>query len=162
MPAARQARISAETVLADTRVIAIDQPADQGATPARPNHRRATTVTLEVTPGHAERVEVATRLGHLSLAVVAVAPTTNRTAASGGHDASPTAPTTRQWITWAERCVRPRLRGILQRRRCRTSCMSTVGPPIARRTISDEASATCICSSLIGMAHQAALAAAVP
>jgi pilus assembly protein CpaB len=71
-------RISGETVLHDVRVIAIDQDLTQGATPgaipgggapnSRPTNR---TVTLEVTPTGAERVAVATRLGKLSLSVIA-------------------------------------------------------------------------------------------
>jgi pilus assembly protein CpaB len=62
-------RIAAETVLTDTRVIAIDQQLAQGATPGATDNKPATTVTLEVTTSQAERVEVATRLGRLSLVV---------------------------------------------------------------------------------------------
>jgi pilus assembly protein CpaB len=71
-------RIAGETVLHDVRVIAVDQDLTQGATPGaipgggQPNARPTSrTVTLEVTPGDAERVAVATRLGKLSLSVVA-------------------------------------------------------------------------------------------
>ena len=61
-------RIAAETVLKDVRVIAIDQQLVQGgnSSSGEPTSR---TVTLEVTPEDVERVAVATKLGHLSLAV---------------------------------------------------------------------------------------------
>ena len=62
-------RISAETVLHAARVIAIDQELVQGAAPGSPSARTAHTVTLEVTARQAERVQVATRIGDLSLAV---------------------------------------------------------------------------------------------
>jgi len=65
-------RIAAEIVLRDVRVIATGQQLVQGtvtqnggAAPPPP----ATTVTLEVTPDQAERCEVATHLGPLSLVV---------------------------------------------------------------------------------------------
>jgi pilus assembly protein CpaB len=69
-------RVSGETVLHDVRVLAIDRQLIQGATSESPESQAARTVTLEVTPADAERVVVATRLGHLSLSVVAVAQTT--------------------------------------------------------------------------------------
>jgi pilus assembly protein CpaB len=64
-------RVAAETVLADVRVIAIDQLLARGVAPAAdPAGAGASrTVTFEVTPLQAERVAVATRLGRLSLAV---------------------------------------------------------------------------------------------
>lgn len=65
LPAGR--RVAAETVLADARVIAIDQQIMQGAM-SRPGIP-AKTVTLEVTEDQAERISVAMRLGRLSLAV---------------------------------------------------------------------------------------------
>jgi pilus assembly protein CpaB len=71
VPPAR--RISGETVLHDVRVLAIDRQLIQGATSESPESQSAKTVTLEVTPPDAERVMVASRLGHLSLSVVAVA-----------------------------------------------------------------------------------------
>ncbi len=46
------------------------QGATAGAMPAN-RHSSGRTVTLEVTPANAERVAVATRLGHLSLSVIA-------------------------------------------------------------------------------------------
>ncbi len=64
-------RISAEPVLHAARVIAIDQELVQGATPGSATSHTAHTVTLEVTPQQAERVQVATRIGELSLAVCA-------------------------------------------------------------------------------------------
>lgn len=65
-------RVAAETLVAAVRVIAIDQQLLQGATsPAAAP--QVHTVTLEVTPEQAERIAVATRLGHLSLDVRAAA-----------------------------------------------------------------------------------------
>jgi pilus assembly protein CpaB len=65
-------RIAGETVLHNVRVIAIDQELMQGATAATTgtNYNASRTVTLEVSPANAERVAVATRLGHLSLSVI--------------------------------------------------------------------------------------------
>lgn len=82
IPASR--RVSGETVLHDVRVLAIDRQLVQGATSESPESQTVRTVTLEVTPPDAERVVVAERLGHLSLAVVAVAPTTTRADAASG------------------------------------------------------------------------------
>ena len=68
VPAARRA--SAETVMGDVRVIAIDQQLMQGGTGASAEQGGNThTVTLEVTEEQAERVALAARLGHLSLIV---------------------------------------------------------------------------------------------
>jgi pilus assembly protein CpaB len=67
LPAAHRA--SAETVLGDVRVIAIDQQLMQGATGNSPDQGTTHTVTLEVTEAQAERVALAGRLGHLSLIV---------------------------------------------------------------------------------------------
>jgi pilus assembly protein CpaB len=64
-------RIAAETILADTRVIAIDQQIVQGVAPDGAP-RNARTVTLEVPPNDAERVSVAMRVGRLSLSVRSV------------------------------------------------------------------------------------------
>ena len=68
-------RIAGETVLHNLRVIATDQELMQGATPGamptNPGSSPGRTVTLEVSPENAERVAVATRLGHLSLSVIA-------------------------------------------------------------------------------------------
>lgn len=87
LPAGR--RFAAETVLADARVIAIDQQLIQGATGEAPDANRAVrTVTLETTPRHAERVAVAVRLGRLSVVV---------RSASETPDAVPLAPA----VTWA-------------------------------------------------------------
>lgn len=67
-------RIAGETVLHNVRVIAIDQDLMQGATALSATTvggvPQSRTVTLEVTPENAERVAVATRLGHLSLSVI--------------------------------------------------------------------------------------------
>ncbi|WP_158744285.1 Flp pilus assembly protein CpaB [Acidisphaera sp. L21] len=66
LPPAR--RVAAETVLADVRVIAIDQLLARGVAPTE-NNGGGRTVTLEVTTSQAERIAVANRLGKLSLAV---------------------------------------------------------------------------------------------
>jgi pilus assembly protein CpaB len=62
-------RASAETVLGDVRVIAIDQQLMQGATGASVDQATTHTVTLEVTELQAGRIALAARLGHLSLIV---------------------------------------------------------------------------------------------
>ena len=81
-------RVAAETILRDVRVIAIDQQIGQGgAHGPTEGDGVAKTVTLEVTPANAESVQVAARLGRLSL--------TLRAAAAGPGDTS--APGT----TWA-------------------------------------------------------------
>jgi pilus assembly protein CpaB len=67
LPASRRA--SAEAVLGDVRVIAIDQQLMQGATGSGPEQGTTHTVTLEVTATQAERLALAERLGHLSLIV---------------------------------------------------------------------------------------------
>ncbi len=68
-------RIAGETVLHNVRVIAIDQELLQGesagSTPGNASASQTRTVTLEVSPDNAERVAVATRIGHLSLSVIA-------------------------------------------------------------------------------------------
>jgi pilus assembly protein CpaB len=62
--------VSSETVLANVRIIAVDQDIAQGG---RANSTAAghvgTTVTLQTTVDQAERLAVAGQLGHLSLAV---------------------------------------------------------------------------------------------
>lgn len=60
-------RVAAETVLRNTRVIAIDQQLVQGAAPSGDGQSR--TVTLEVGAEQAERLSVAMRLGRLSLSL---------------------------------------------------------------------------------------------
>jgi pilus assembly protein CpaB len=65
-------RIAAEVVLQDVRVIATGQQLVQGQVTTDPSKAPpppATTVTLEVTADQAERCEVATHLGPLSLVV---------------------------------------------------------------------------------------------
>jgi pilus assembly protein CpaB len=61
-------RVAAETVLADVRVIAIDQQLVQGPE-ANGTGAHGRTVTLEVTQEQAQKVSVAVRLGKLSLIV---------------------------------------------------------------------------------------------
>lgn len=92
LPAAH--RVAGETVLADLRVIAIDQTLVQGAASLESGPERGSrTVTLEVTPEQAERVAVAARLGRLALAVRAAlgaeAPPVSRTPLTWGGDVSP-------------------------------------------------------------------------
>jgi pilus assembly protein CpaB len=69
-------RVLSETVLANVRVIAIDQQIVQGA-PAGASEagKLARTVTLEVTPEQANKVTVAEQLGHLALAIRAATDT---------------------------------------------------------------------------------------
>jgi pilus assembly protein CpaB len=68
LPAAHRA--SAEAVLGDVRVIAIDQQLMQGGTGSTTEQGgNMHTVTLEVTEAQAQRVTLAERLGHLSLIV---------------------------------------------------------------------------------------------
>lgn len=62
-------RASAETVLSDVRVIAIDQQMMQGTSGTAAEQSATHTVTLEATEAQAERVALANRLGHLSLIV---------------------------------------------------------------------------------------------
>jgi pilus assembly protein CpaB len=62
-------RFAAETVLQNVRVIAIDRLLVEGADAAAPDPQGARTVTLEVTAEQAERVQVAERIGRLSLTV---------------------------------------------------------------------------------------------
>jgi pilus assembly protein CpaB len=85
LPASRRA--SAEAVLDDVRVIAIDQQLMQGAVGTSAEQATTHTVTLEVTPAQAERVTLAERLGHLSLSVRAA-------------DAPPDAPGAKSLTTW--------------------------------------------------------------
>jgi pilus assembly protein CpaB len=81
-------QVAAETVLSNTRVIAVDQQLMQGAVTSADS--QAKTVTLEVTEDQAERVSVATRLGRLSLSV---------RSADGTHRTAQ--PTTGSGTTWA-------------------------------------------------------------
>jgi pilus assembly protein CpaB len=64
-------RVAGETLMDDVRVIAVDQQLVQGAQSGANGQVGGgnRTVTLEVSPVDAERIEVAARLGRLSLAV---------------------------------------------------------------------------------------------
>lgn len=88
-------RVSAETVLHDGRVLAIDRQLMQGATSESPEAAMARTVTLEVTPAEAERVAVAVKLGHLSLSVVAVPQASN-----SGSETDPAPSQSGNGVTW--------------------------------------------------------------
>ncbi len=83
-------RISAETILTNVRVIAIDQQLVQGGTPGNGGSQNR-TVTLECNPEDVQRVSVAMRLGRLSLSVRAVAPdeTAGANPTSPGNVAAP-------------------------------------------------------------------------
>ncbi len=82
-------RIAAETVLQNALVIAIDQQLVQGAVPGAAEGKTARTVTLEVTGQQAERIQVAARIGRLSLAV--------RSAEQASRSAATTHATTPVW-----------------------------------------------------------------
>lgn len=77
-------RVSAETILTNVRVIAIDQQLVQGGAPG-PEGSQNRTVTLECHPEDVQRVSVAMRLGRLSLSVRAVSSDDG----SGANPASP-------------------------------------------------------------------------
>lgn len=81
-PAGR--RVVAETVLWNVRVIAIDQQLAQGMSGVSGEAAPARTVTLEVSSEHAEHVQVATRLGRLSLVVRSAEPGTAAEAHTNG------------------------------------------------------------------------------
>ena len=98
VPPAR--RVSAETVLHDVRVLAIDRQLIQGATSESPESQAVRTVTLEVTPADAERVVVGAKLGHLSLSVVAFAQATGQPAAIAGPENAAPSPRPGNGITW--------------------------------------------------------------
>jgi pilus assembly protein CpaB len=74
-----------QTVLADVRVIAVDQEIVQGASPtAGVTGRLARTVTLEVSGNDAERLSVAQGLGRISLAIRAADNSATPRPAGGG------------------------------------------------------------------------------
>lgn len=93
-------RVSGETVLHDVRVIAIDRQLMQGATSESPESQAVRTVTLEVAPSDAERIAVATRLGRLSLSVVAVEQGARRTAVAGSRGPDAASSQTGNGVTW--------------------------------------------------------------
>ena len=62
-------RVAAQTVQHNARVIAIDQQLVQGGLPGGAEGNGARTVTIEVTPEQVQRVQVAARIGRLSLSV---------------------------------------------------------------------------------------------
>jgi len=68
--------VVSETVLEDARVTAVDQDIARGALPSVPAaaaRRVARSVTLQISAGDADKLAVAQHLGHLSLAVRAIA-----------------------------------------------------------------------------------------
>lgn len=90
-------RIAAETVMQDALVIAIDRLMVQGAAPDAPEPAAPRTVTLEVSNAEVARIQVAARIGRLSLAV--------RSADMPGDPAEPAAPV---WAGDVSRALRPR------------------------------------------------------
>lgn len=78
-------RVAAETVLRDARVIAIDQLLAGGLPPVGLEKESNRTVTLEVNAADAEKVQVAVRIGRLSLVV--------RSAEAGGVQDAVNGPT---------------------------------------------------------------------
>ena len=85
--------ITSQTVLSNVRVIAVDQDIAQGA-PASGSAtgKLASTVTIQATTEQAERLAVGLHLGHLSLAVRAIADddgTADRAITVSGTDVSP-------------------------------------------------------------------------
>jgi pilus assembly protein CpaB len=94
-------RIVAETVVSDVRVIAIDQRMVEGAANSGPAPE-ARTVTLEVNKTDAQGVQVAVRLGRLSLSV---------RPADGGADSGPAGSPI--GTTWASD-ISPALAGDMQ------------------------------------------------
>jgi pilus assembly protein CpaB len=88
-------RVAAQTVLSDTRVIAIDQQLVQGQLPDGVPPPANRTATLEVTASQVERILVAVKLGHLSLSVLsAQRPPEDPAAASSAAHPPPS-------VTWA-------------------------------------------------------------
>ena len=67
-------RVAGETLMEDVRVIAVDQQLVQGAQAGAGGGAGNRTITLEVSPVDAERIEVGARLGRLSLTVHPAAP----------------------------------------------------------------------------------------
>lgn len=108
IPASR--RVSGETILHNVRVIAIDRQLVQGATSESPQGQVERTVTLEVTPADAARVAVAARLGRLSLAVVAAAPSIGVTASASSTEPAAATERANPGVVWGGD-VSPALRG---------------------------------------------------
>jgi len=94
--APRGRRIAGETVLHSVRVIAIDQQLVHGGANSIAENLSNRTVTLEVSPSEAERVSVATRLGKLSLVVVAA----DQASADQASAAAGNIPPKTETITW--------------------------------------------------------------
>lgn len=81
--------VASETVLANVRVLAVDQDVTQGGQNSAFSARTATTVTVEVTQNEAEKLAVAMRLGQLSLTIRSVEDTRTATGNSvSGADVS--------------------------------------------------------------------------
>ena len=93
-------RVVGETLLQNVRVIAVDQHITEGVAPNNAitsSNAASRTVTIEVTAEQAEKIAVATTLGHLAL-VIRSASEAPRTAANGNTD--PTRKATANKIVW--------------------------------------------------------------
>jgi pilus assembly protein CpaB len=84
-------RVSGETVMEDVRVIAVDQQLVQGAQAGAngQNNNGSRTITLEVSPIDAERIQVATRIGRVALSMH---PAAQAVAAPGEPAVTPESP----------------------------------------------------------------------
>jgi pilus assembly protein CpaB len=79
----------AETILRNVRVLAVDQRTYSLAEDGKPIVKKAANVTLEVTPRIAEKIQVASMVGGITLALRSIADTTadlERAVASGQVD----------------------------------------------------------------------------
>ena len=96
-------RHASETILANVRVIAMGERVESFATvEAEEEKRPATTATLEVAPQHAERVNVAQRLGGLALSLRSLAEETpGEEQVIGGVAPEITKETLKANTTWA-------------------------------------------------------------
>jgi pilus assembly protein CpaB len=77
---------AAETILRNVRVLAVDQRMSSTDAEGKPIVKRSATVTLEATPRIAEKIQVASMVGGLTLALRSIADTTSeleRAVASG-------------------------------------------------------------------------------
>jgi pilus assembly protein CpaB len=77
-------RSVSETVATDLRVVAVDQRVQAGDVKTKDEHP-AQTVTLEVTPLQAEQVDVAVKMGELSLAIRSIQAPPNTGGGSGAE-----------------------------------------------------------------------------
>ncbi len=89
-------RVVSETLLQDVRVIAVDQHMTAGVAPnssIAANNATSRTVTIEVSAQQAEKVAVATTLGHLALVIRSASEPPQSTDKEGNTDQRPTGST---------------------------------------------------------------------